>query len=143
MRRSPILDKTNGINPDNRGGSIGPPGGSQPDLPGQPGLGSSSKRPHAQTDIGEAEDSFAVFKGGENPLYATPVWTYAARDGLNPQTVSAVAAFKRAVAAADKAAKPRNIRWLESRGGLSAPIAPCRCRSNTRFGTLAPTADDP
>jgi hypothetical protein len=104
-----LMDETNldsrpnnGINPDNRG-SIGSPRGSQPTLPSEPGLGPSQQTPHSQTEIGEAEDSFAVFKGGENPLYATPVWTNAARDSLNPQTVPAVAAFRRAVAAADKA----------------------------------------
>ena len=56
-----------------------------------------------QTNIGDAEDLFSVFKGGENTLYATPVWTYVPRDGLSPRTVPAVAAFKKAVAAADKA----------------------------------------
>ncbi len=93
-----------GVDPINRG----PQRGSQPDLPGQPGPGSSQQGPHSQTDIGAAEDSFAVFKGGENPLYATPVWRYEARDGLNPQAVPAVAAFKRAVAAADKAAAEKH-----------------------------------
>ena len=27
--------------------------------------------------MGEAGDLFSVFKGGQNTLYATPVWTYA------------------------------------------------------------------
>jgi hypothetical protein len=93
--------QNNGINPGNRGGSSGPPRGSPPDLAGDPGLGSSRQSP--QTGIGNEEDLFSVFKGGENTLYATPVWTYAGRDGLSPQTVPAVVAFKKAVAAADKA----------------------------------------
>ena len=80
---------------------MGPPRGSQPDLSGEPGLGSN--RQTAQTGMGEAGDLFSVFKGGQNTLYATPVWTYAGRDGLSPQIVPAVAAFKKAVAAADKA----------------------------------------
>jgi hypothetical protein len=92
--------QNNGTNPSNRGGSMGPPRGSQPDLSGDPGLGSSRQSP--QTNIRD-EDLFSVFKGGENTLYATPVWTYTGRDGLNPQTVFAVTAFKKAVAAADKA----------------------------------------
>jgi hypothetical protein len=86
-----------GINAATRGGPSGPPPGSQPD----PGLGSS--RQSSRTNIRDAEDLFSVFKGGENTLYATPVWTYAGRDGLNPQTVFAVTAFKKAVAASDKA----------------------------------------
>jgi hypothetical protein len=52
--------------------------------------------------MGQAEDTFAVFKGGEKSLFATPVWRYGGNDGLN-QTVPAVAAFKKAIAAADKA----------------------------------------
>lgn len=109
---SRLMDETlpdprqnNGINPSNRGGSVGPPRGSQPDFPGEPGLGPSQQGPHSPTEMEYAEDSFAVFKGGENPLYATPVWTYSARDGLSSQAAPAVAAFKRAVAAADKAAE--------------------------------------
>jgi len=92
--------QNSGINPSNRGGSSGPRG-SPPDLSGDPGLGPS--RQSSQTNIRDTEDLFSVFKGGENTLYTTPVWTYTGRDGLNPQTVFAVTAFKKAVAAADKA----------------------------------------
>ena len=97
----PDIRENSGIDPNNRGGAMGPPRGSQPDLSGDPGLGSSRRSP--QTGMGEAGDLFSVFKGGQNTLYATPVWTYAGRDGLSPQTVPAVTAFKKAVAAADKA----------------------------------------
>jgi hypothetical protein len=97
----PDLRQNSGINPNNRGGATGPPRGSQPDLSGDPGLGSSRQSP--QADTGNVEDLFSVFKGGQNTLYATPAWTYAGRDGLSPQTVPAVTAFKKAVAAADKA----------------------------------------
>lgn len=106
--KSRLMDDTmpdprqnSGINPNSRSGSIGAPRGSQPDLSGDPGLGSSRQSP--QTGTLDAEDSFSVFKGGENTRYATPVWTYAGRDGLNPQTVPAVIAFKKAVTAAEKA----------------------------------------
>ncbi len=97
----PDIRQNSGINPDNRGGSMGPPRGPQPDLSADPGLGSSRQSP--QTDIGDVGDLFSVFKGGQNTLYATPVWTYAGRDGLSPQSVPAVTAFKKAVALADKA----------------------------------------
>jgi hypothetical protein len=93
-----------GINPIDHGGSIGPQRSSQPNLPTQPGLGPNQQTSRSPADIRDTEDSFTVFKGGEDPLYATPVWKYVGRDGLNPQTVPAVAAFKKALAAADKAA---------------------------------------
>jgi hypothetical protein len=93
--------QNSGMNPNTRGGSMGPPRSSPPDLSSDPGLGPN--RQSSQTNVRDTEDLFSVFKGGENTLYATPVWTYAGRDGLNPQTVFAVTAFKKAVTAADKA----------------------------------------
>lgn len=92
--------QNSGVDSSNRGGSMGPSRGPQPGTPGQPGLG-SSQQPTA-AGMGQVEDTFAVFKGGEKSLLATPVWRYESNDGLS-QTVPAVAAFKRAVAAADKA----------------------------------------
>jgi hypothetical protein len=92
-----------GNNSGDRGGSIDPQRGSQPN---QPGLGPSQQTHRSPTEFGDNEDSFAVFKGGDNPRYATPVWRYVTGDALNPQTVPAVAAFKKAVAAAEKAQKP-------------------------------------
>jgi hypothetical protein len=89
--------QNNGITPNNRAGSIG----SQPDLSADPGIRGSRQLP--QAGMGDAGDLFSIFKGGQNTLYATPVWTYAGRDGLSPQNVPAVTAFKKAVAAAEKA----------------------------------------
>jgi hypothetical protein len=89
--------QNNGITPNNRAGSIG----SQPDLSADPGIRGSRQLP--QAGMGDAGDLFSIFKGGQNTLYATPVWTYAGRDGLSPQNVPAVTAFKKAMAAAEKA----------------------------------------
>jgi hypothetical protein len=82
------------LNSSGRGGSTGPPRASLPPSPADS---------QSQARIGLAEDSFAVFKGGENPLDANPAWKYMGTDGLSPQTVPAVAAFRKAVAAAEKA----------------------------------------
>lgn len=82
------------INSSGRGGSMGPPRGSLPP---------STADPQSPGRIGLAEDSFAVFKGGQNPLDANPAWKYMGTDGLSPQTVPAVVAFRKAVAAAEKA----------------------------------------
>jgi hypothetical protein len=92
--------QNSGMDSNTRGGSMGPPRGQQPGMPGQSGLGSSQQSPEA--GMGQVEDTFAVFKGGEKSLFATPVWKYASNEGLS-QAVPAVAAFKRAVAVADKA----------------------------------------
>ena len=86
------------INSSGRGGSMGPPRGSMPTSTADP-------QPHGR--IGVEEDSFAVFKGGENPFVANPAWKYMATDGLSPQTVPAVAAFRKALAAAEKAASEK------------------------------------
>jgi hypothetical protein len=96
--------QNSGINPIDHGGSIGPQRSSQPNLPSEPGAGPAQQTSRFPSDMEDAEDSFTVFKGDDNPLYAAPAWKYVARDGLNPQSVPAVAAFKKAVAAADKAA---------------------------------------
>ena len=93
-----------GINPNDHGGSMGPPRSSQPNLQTEPGLGPGQQTSRSPADMGDSEDAFTVFKGGDDPAYATPAWKYVGRDGLNPQTVPAVAMFKKAVAAADKAA---------------------------------------
>jgi hypothetical protein len=97
-----------GINPIDHGGSMGPPRSSQPNLQTEPGLGPGQQTSRSPADMGDSEDSFTVFKGGDDPLYATPGWKYVGRDGLNPQTVPAVAAFKKAVAAADKTAAQKS-----------------------------------
>ena len=97
----PGPQQNNGMDSNTRGGSMGPSRSPQPGMPGQqPGLGSSQQSSTA--GMGQVEDTFAVFKGGEKSLFATPVWKYSSNEGLS-QSVPAVAAFKRAVAAADKA----------------------------------------
>jgi hypothetical protein len=88
-----------GMDSNTRGGSMSSRS-PQPSMPGQSGLGSSQQS--SAEGMGQVEDTLAVFKGGEKSLYATPVWKYASNEGLS-QTVPAVAAFKKAVAAADKA----------------------------------------
>lgn len=92
------------INPTDNGVQMGGQRGSQPDLSGGP-AGPNQPSPQPQMEMGEADDSFTVFQGNvDKPLDAPPAWRYVARDGLGSRAVPAVAAFKKAVEAADKAA---------------------------------------
>jgi hypothetical protein len=91
--------------PTNNGVPMGGQNGPQPGMSGQPGLGSGQQPPSPQTEIGQAVDSFVVYKGGdERPLDTPPAWRYVGADGLSPHSVPAVAAFRKAVENAEKAA---------------------------------------
>lgn len=68
-----------------------------------PGPGPNG-RPNPQEEIGEADDSFAVYQGRvDRPLELPPAWRYVAKDGLRPHDVPAVDAFRKAIANAEKA----------------------------------------
>jgi hypothetical protein len=96
-------DRAGVMTPTDNGVSMGGQHGSQPGMPGGPGMGPGPQSP--QTEIGHADDSFVVYKGGEeNPLDTPPAWRYVAMDGLSPHLVPAVAAFRKAVENAEKAA---------------------------------------
>jgi hypothetical protein len=76
------------------GQSSGPPGARFPQSPATP-----------RTEIGPPDDTFAVYNGTTSrPLDTPPAWRYIAPDALRPHTVPAVDQFRKAVAAAEKAA---------------------------------------
>ena len=61
--------------------------------------------PQPQMEIGGSDDSFVVFDGTvAKPLNGAPGWRYMAPDGLRSHSVPAVEEFRKAVAAAEKAA---------------------------------------
>jgi hypothetical protein len=113
-------DRTGVINPTDNGIGVGAQRGTQPPLGGsaggypqapypqgqtQPGQTPTPQIPHPETEIGGADDSFLVFDGKvAKPLDSSPGWRYVAADGLRPHSVPAVEEFRKAVAAADKAA---------------------------------------
>jgi hypothetical protein len=106
-------DRPGSITPADDGIGVGAQHGSQPNLGGpQRGAGPQPNQPQAptpQTEIGGSEDSFVVFDGKvEKPLDGAPGWRYMARDGLRPHNVPAVDEFRKAVAAAEKAAAAKN-----------------------------------
>jgi hypothetical protein len=63
--------------------------------------------PHISNEIGPAEDTFEVYRGGvQYPLDSTPVWRYVAKDCLRAPKVSAVEEFRKAIAEAEKLQPP-------------------------------------
>jgi hypothetical protein len=69
--------------------------GRQPDLSPS---GPQDDSVHPQTEIGPAEDTFAVYRGKvERPLERSPVWRYSAKDALRSPNVPAVSEFKKLV----------------------------------------------
>jgi hypothetical protein len=93
------------ITPSDNGVSVAGQHGPQPSVSDEPGGGSGQVPRQPEMEIGEADDLFVVYEGGvEHPLDAPPAWRYVGKDGLFPHTVPAVAAFRKAVADAEKAA---------------------------------------
>lgn len=94
------------IIPGDNGVSLGGQHGPRQDV-GEPGVGPGPT--HPQSEIGDVNDSFLVYEGageggGDDPFSVPPGWRYIAPDGLNPGSLPAVAAFKKAIADAEKAA---------------------------------------
>lgn len=62
-------------------------------------------RTQPQTEVGNTEDSFQVFRGDlDHPLDSPPVWRYSAKNGLHSPDVPAVEEFRKAMIEAEKAA---------------------------------------
>jgi hypothetical protein len=102
-------DRPGMINRTDNGTQIGAQRGGSPNGPGSgfPGPGSVDGRnsPHPQLEIGATDDSFVVHKGDAvDPLDSPVGWRYVVRDSLRSHDVPVVEEFKKAVAAADKAA---------------------------------------
>lgn len=70
-----------------------------------PGSGQIAQRGGPQMEVGEAEDSFVVYRGNvDNPLDAPAAWRLIQHDSLRSPGVPAVNAFRKAVEQAEKAA---------------------------------------
>jgi len=67
------------------------------------GVGPQDRGPHISNEIGPSEDSFEVYRGGdEYPLDVPPVWRYLGKDALDAPTVAAVAQFRKAIVESEK-----------------------------------------
>ena len=115
-RRPVAIDPTDtGIGVGVQRGPSPPYAGDTPDasqgspIPIQGGSGGypNDQRPHPQAEIGSAtaDDSFVVYTGKvEDPLNSSPVWRLTEKNALNPHSVPAVDAFRKAVDDAEQAA---------------------------------------
>jgi len=66
-------------------------------------VGRPQTGPYPSTEVGSADDVFAVYRGGvESPLDSAPVWRYRAKDGLKSPNVPAVAQFRKVIEEAEK-----------------------------------------
>ena len=106
------------INPTDNGIGVGAQRGPQPGLGGNDGVrypqganpqsgapSPQSSTPTPQLEVGGGDDWFMVYEGKvAKPLNGSPGWRYMAPDGLHSHNVPAVEEFKKAVAAAEKAA---------------------------------------
>jgi hypothetical protein len=111
-------DRAGVINPTDNGIGVGTQRGPQPNLGGADSTGryplqngqypagqSPQSQPHPEVEAGGVSDTFMVYEGKvEKPLDGAPGWKYVADDGLRPHNVPAVEEFRKAVAAAEKAA---------------------------------------
>jgi hypothetical protein len=73
-----------------------------------------SSRPQLGSEVGSPDDLLEVYRGRQPlpgdgsreatqyPLDQPPVWSYAAKDALKSPQIEAVAAFRKAVEAAEK-----------------------------------------
>jgi hypothetical protein len=95
------------INPMDHGASVGTQHGTQQGVIGSGLPDASSVRP--QMEVGAVDDSFVVYEGdSKDPLNGPAGWRYTAKDSLRSHNVPAVEEFKKAVAAAEKAAAAKN-----------------------------------
>ncbi len=89
------------IEPTGSGGRVGGSAGTPP-MSGDP-TGSRTPSPTPQVEMGETEDTFAVYRGKrDDALDAPPVWRYIAKDALRSPDAPAVDVFRKLVVESEK-----------------------------------------
>jgi hypothetical protein len=72
--------------------------GRPPDLTSSGAGGAADRGPHVSNEIGPSEDTFEVYRGGDQyPLDSSPVWRYMAKDALKEPGVTAVDEFRKMI----------------------------------------------
>ena len=89
------------LQPTDSGGRTGTTRGTPP-MAGDP-TAPQSPNPTPQVEVGDADDTFLVFRGKrDNALDSPPVWRYTAKDALRSPAVPAVDEFRKLVIEAEK-----------------------------------------
>src|SRR6266849_1975696 len=105
IRGGPVDTRPVILEPTEGNARIGAQRGRPPDLTRSGSDGTHDNGPRMGTEAGPSEDTLAVYRGGmEYPLDSSPVWRYVAKDSLSSPAVRAVDEFRKAIAAAEKAA---------------------------------------
>lgn len=99
-------DRIGGVNQTDDATQIGGrQGNPNPQTQGPQATRFPESRTSPQLEIGGQDDSFAVYDGSASkPLDTPAAWRYTAPDALRSRTVPAVDQFRKAIAAAEKAA---------------------------------------
>jgi len=81
----------------------------QPPPMNDPSMNPPNQGPHIGNEVGATQDTFAVYRGNRtDPLDASPVWRYIAKDCLRPSPqVQAVEKFRKLLADAEKLQQPK------------------------------------
>ncbi len=104
IRGGPVDTRPVILEPTEGNTRVGAQQGRPPDLT-RAGNGTPDNGPKLGTEVGPSEDTFAVYRGKiEYPLDSSPVWRYVAKDSLSSPGVRAADEFRKAIAAAEKAA---------------------------------------
>ncbi|MEY2413509.1 MAG: hypothetical protein QOD84_2115 [Acidobacteriaceae bacterium] len=98
ISHSPADDRPIIYQPTEDGGRVGAQRGSPPDLTGNSGR----RGPQVEGEIGPLEDTFEVYRGGQDPLDSPAIWRYMAKDALTPPRVPAVEQFRKAIEESEK-----------------------------------------
>jgi len=108
IRGGPVDTRPVILEPTEGNTRVGAQQGRPPDLTRGGNSGRQDTGPKLGTEAGPSEDIFAVYRGKiEYPLDSSPVWRYMAKDSLSSPGVPAVDEFRKAIAAAEKAAEQK------------------------------------
>jgi hypothetical protein len=102
IENGPTDTRIGTMQPRNGGIGIGAEQGRGPAM-SDPTMTPRQTGPHMGNEIGRADDSFEVYRGGVSYALDSPaVWRYVAKDGLKPPGIPAVEQFRKAIADAEK-----------------------------------------